>query len=116
MFAPSFFTSAAAGREVPRSEQIGQSHHACARLERVHVHGDGRRAVFERVILFNGFMGQLAFLRTGTNPARNFTAAAAAKINPRASIPTTASTEPGLNLSVSKSIAPENNRASASTA
>src|ERR1039458_8535431 len=59
--------------------------------------------------------GSLPFLRMGTNPARNFTAAAAAKINPRASIPTTASTEPGLNFSVSKSIALENNRASAST-
>src|ERR1039458_6783421 len=59
--------------------------------------------------------GSLPFLRTGMNPVRNFTAAAAAKINPRASIPTTASTEPGLNFSVSKSIAPENNRASAST-
>src|ERR1039458_5387561 len=59
--------------------------------------------------------GSLPFLRTGTNPVRNFTAAAAAKINPRASIPTTASTEPGLNFSVSKSIEPANSRASAST-
>src|SRR5208282_5927255 len=59
--------------------------------------------------------GSLPFLRTGTKPACNFVAAAAAKMNPRASMPTTASTEPGLNFSVSRSIAPENSRASAST-
>src|SRR5208283_5085093 len=36
-------------------------------------------------------------------------------MNPRASMPTTASTDPGLNFSVSKSMAPVNSRASAST-
>src|SRR5271154_4846741 len=36
-------------------------------------------------------------------------------MNPRASMPTTASTEPGLKFSVSRSIAPANSRASAST-
>src|ERR1039457_6779434 len=51
----------------------------------------------------------------GTKPAFKLVAAAVAKINPRASIPTTASPEPGWNFSVSSSIAPENNRASAST-
>src|ERR1035438_1499566 len=51
----------------------------------------------------------------GTKPAFNLVAAAAAKMNPRASMPTTASTEPGLNFSVSKSIAPAKRRASAST-
>src|ERR1017187_5279662 len=59
--------------------------------------------------------GSLPFLRTGTKPALSFLAAAAAKINPRASIPTTASMLPGENFAVSRSIAPENNRASAST-
>src|SRR5208282_4925983 len=59
--------------------------------------------------------GSLPFLRTGTKPAWSFVAAAAAKMKPRASMPTTASTEPGWNFSVSKSIAPANSRASASS-
>src|ERR1017187_6467247 len=36
-------------------------------------------------------------------------------MNPRASIPTTTSTDPGLKLAVSRSIEPANSRASAST-
>src|SRR5689334_16990211 len=59
--------------------------------------------------------GSLPFLRTGTKPVLSLVAAAAAKMKPRASMPTTASTDPGENFSVSKSTAPVNSRASAST-
>ena len=48
----------------------------------------GRGAVFEIVLLFVSLIRELAFFADGENPASSFTAAAAAKINPRASMPT----------------------------
>jgi hypothetical protein len=83
------------GGRAAGGQQVVQQQHAGAGLERVGVDGDGGVAVFQRVFLLDGLEGQLAFLRTGTKPAFNFWAAAAAKMKPRASMPTTASMLPG---------------------
>ena len=96
-------------------QQVVDEQDARAGVERVGVHGHGGAAVFQRVFLLDGGEGQFAFLRTGTKPACSLRAAAAAKMKPRASMPTTASMLPGEKCSVSRSMAPANRRASAST-
>ncbi len=53
------------GGRTARGEQVINEQHARAGLERVNVHRDRRRAVFERVILLVRFVGQLAFFADG---------------------------------------------------
>ena len=58
------------------------------------MHLDGGGPVLEFVALRVGGSGQQACLRTGTKPEPSWQAAEAARMNPRASIPTTLSTGP----------------------
>ena len=58
------------------------------------VHLDGGGPVLELVALRVGGSGQLPCLRTGTKPEPSWQATEAARMKPRASIPTTLSTGP----------------------
>jgi len=59
-------------------------------------------AVFQIVILPRGSVGQLPFFRTGHKAGLEFDGGGGGEMKPRASMPTIASTMPGLKLAVSK--------------
>jgi len=73
-------------RRAASGQQIVYQQHAAPGLECVHVYGDVAVHI-PIILLLVSLVGEFAFFRMGTNPARSFMAAAAAKMKPRASMP-----------------------------
>ncbi len=80
-------------RRAAGGEHVVDQQHPVAGPQAVDVRLEGRLAVLQGVGLgCTSRRGSLPALRTGTNPARSASATGAARMNPRASIPTTWST------------------------